>query len=1180
MVKLVLRHVKSQERRKFLIQSGRMAAAFLWPPRFQASADPDFHLHPHYRQQTAVDNAQLLIQPGRDGFLNEQRHEKMAALFDSWARELRQSSRNVKSLGAALSGRFKGGSWKPLSSRALRTGFKTLTARRLWFSEELSLPPDAFLLEVQDNLVEFSQILTAEFQITRIDSFESRVRYEFVGTGSNFFREQRIGEWSIDWDRDFKIVRWEMHEEVRSRAQQRCFVDTSQSAFGENSSYGGQMLHGADYWRTVLDGASGIDIYGHNGVSVGDLYGTGFDDIYVCQPAGLPNRLYRNRGNGTFEDVTERSGLGLLDNTACALIADFDNDGRQDVVVVRANGPLLFLNQGNGKFQMKRGAFQFAQAPQGTFTSAAAADYDRDGRLDLYFCLYSFYQGSDQYNYPTPYFAAENGPANFMMHNDGDGTFRDVTAQCGMDQNNTRYSFCCGWNDFNGDGWPDLYVVNDFGKKNLYRNHGDGTFSDVAAEVGVEDIGAGMSVCWFDYNNDGAEDLYVANMWTAAGERITRDKDFQNDAPEQLRAIYQKHAMGNSLLLNGGHSQFRDVTADSNTGMGRWAWGSDAWDFNHDGLADLYIANGMISGVNRQELNSFFWRQVVAKSPNEAKPSTDYEQGWKAINEWIRDGYTWSGYERNVLYMNHGDGTFSDVSGALGLDFIEDGRSFALADFDGDGKQEMLLKSRNAPQLRLIKNTIPDLPPSIAFRLKGTKSNRDAIGAVVKLGRQTKSIQAGSGFLAQHSKEVFFGLGETGGEITATIRWPSGMTQQVGGLRANQRVWVTEGVAEVRSEPFKQWKASTASMTTPVEDSVPATIETWLLVPITAPSLQRGSKLVTFKTEASFSEDFSAVYNLLFRNIFDQHRDMPLPTSFLLDDEGQIVKVYQGPVSEERVQLDLKNIPRTTTARLAQALPFPGVADTYEFGRNYLSLGSIFFQRDYLDSAADFFRSATESAESLYGLGSVYLKQEKNKQAEDCFERAVKLNAGYPETLPNAWNNLGILATRAGDTEKAVGRFKRALELSPEHFVALENLGNAYRQQRRWEDARATLERALRIKPDDADANYSLGMVLAQGNDTLGAYQHLQKALQARPDYPEALNNLGILYLRTQRRDQAVAQFEKCIQLAPTFDQAYLNLARVYAIEGNAEKARTVLQALLAQRPHHAAALQALEQLR
>ena len=183
-----------------------------------------------------------------------------------------------------------------------------------------------------------------------------------------------------------------------------------------------------------------------------------------------------------------------------------------------------------------------------------------------------------------------------------------------------------------------------------------------------------MSVCWFDYDNDGSEDLYVANMWTAAGKRISTQEAFQEDAPEAVRALYRKHAMGNSLFRNDGHGNFQDRSVPRGVEMGRWSWSSDAWDFDHDGFPDLYIANGMVSGPSREDLNSFFWRQVVANSPTEAKPAHDYEQGWNALNELIRSDGTWSGYERNVFYANNRDGTFSDVSGAVGLDFLEDGQ--------------------------------------------------------------------------------------------------------------------------------------------------------------------------------------------------------------------------------------------------------------------------------------------------------------------------------------------------------------------------------------------------------------------------------------------------------------------------------------------------------------------------
>ncbi len=836
------------------------------------------------------------------------------------------------------------------------------------------------------------------------------------------------------------------------------------------------MLHGTDYWRTVLDGACGIDVYGHNGVSVADIDNDGFDDLYVCQPAGLPNRLYRNRGDGTFEDITELSGLGILENTACALFADFSNRGRQDAIVVRANGPVLFLNEGGGKFRQKPDAFQFANPPQGTFTGAAAADYDRDGWLDVYFCLYAYYQGTGQYKYPSPYHDAENGPPNFLMRNNGDGTFRDVTAASGLNQNNTRYSFCCGWSDYNRDGWPDLYVVNDFGRKNLYRNNGDGTFTDQAAPAGVEDIGAGMSVSWLDYDNDGVEDLYVGNMWTAAGERISTQEMFKKNRPGEVRSLYQKHAMGNSLLHNRG-AAFQDATNTSGVGMGRWAWSSDAFDFDHDGFPDLYIANGMVSGPSRidaaqEDLNSFFWRQVVASSPDDGRASHEYEQGWNAINELIRSDGTWSGYERNVFYANNRDGSFSDVSGVVGLDFVEDGRAFALGDFDHDGRVEVFLKNRNAPQLRLLKNIMEDLPPSIAFRLQGTKSNRDAIGASVTIesgaGRQTRMLQAGSGFLSQHSKDIFFGLGEIKGPVRASIRWPSGTVQQLHDLPVNHRIWVEEGAEPSQFEPFKRdakKRVAVSAERIQEADILPSTVETWLLAPVAAPDFslpdlsgqvrtgqvrtlsalrgkptllsfwttkspdsreelavlrkfhsdwaKKGLQLIAvnvddpaddqvraFAKEISFpilrgSDDVAAIYNILYRQLFDRHRDLSLPTSFLIDGDGQIVKVYQGPIIHEHLEQDFQSIPRNDAERLARALPFPSAKYQLEVGRNYLSYGALFFQRGYLDQAEVSFQQALgddpSSAEALYGIGSVYLNQNKNAAARESFERAVKL---------------------------------------------------------------------------------------------------------------------------------------------------------------------------------------------
>jgi tetratricopeptide (TPR) repeat protein len=331
------------------------------------------------------------------------------------------------------------------------------------------------------------------------------------------------------------------------------------------------------------------------------------------------------------------------------------------------------------------------------------------------------------------------------------------------------------------------------------------------------------------------------------------------------------------------------------------------------------------------------------------------------------------------------------------------------------------------------------------------------------------------------------------------------------------------------------------------------------------------------------SPDVAAVYNILYRYVFDRHRDLALPTSFLINAEGKIIKVYQGPVDAAHVEQDFTRIPQTSAERLARALPFPGVTDTVEFGRNHLSYGSVFFQRGYMEQAAASFQIALRddpsSAEALYGMGSVYLNQQKTTQARESFERALKLRASYPDTMANSWNNLGLLSAREGHTAEAIEYFRQALKLSPDHLIALDNLGSAYRQAKRWGDARKTYERALDVNSSDAEANYGLAMVFAQNDDTTQAFDFLQKALQLRPVYPEALNNLGILYLRTQRRDDAVASFEQSIRIAPAFDQSYLNLARVYALEAAPEKARAVLLELLKQHPAHQQAEKMMEQL-
>ncbi|PWT84034.1 MAG: hypothetical protein C5B58_05420, partial [Acidobacteria bacterium] len=962
--------------------------------------------------------------------------------------------------------------------------------------------------------------------------------------------------------------------------------------------------------------------------------------------------LYRNRGDGTFEDVTEKAGVGVLDSTACALFADFENKGLQDLLVVCGGGPLLFLNQGNGTFLLKRDAFKFARSPQGTFTHAAVADYDGDGRLDIYFCTYMYYLGLDQYRYPVPYFDARNGPPNCLFHNEGNANFVEKTEAAGLNKDNDRYSFACAWGDSNGNGLPDLCVANDFGSSQLYRNNGDGTFTVASRESHIEDVGAGMSACWCDFDNDGHQDVYITSMWEAAGQRVSQQEGFHATAPANVRALYQRHARGNALYRNEGDGKFKNLAQQAGVAMGRWSWSADFWDFDHDGYSDLYVTNGYISAPDRNDLASFFWRQVVAKSPEDATASLAYEHGWNAINELIRSDGSWNAYERNIMLANNRDGTFSELSGTLGLDFLEDSRSFALADIDHDGRLEVILKNRNAPQLRILHNVMNDLGDSIAFRLRGHGSNRDGIGAAITVEtgtlRQTKYLQAGSGFLAQHSKELFFGVGKPEGTIRATVRWPSGLLQQFEHLPVNHRIEIEEGSKSFEAKAFAAAPSGYAKAeTAPTLQPLSSQMDTWLIDPLKAPEFSlpdlagnlrelrrsRGSFVllnfwattsppcrnqlrllhqhrtaftanhleilavnVDAKADATaarslavneglsfpvlFStEEVAGMYNIIYRYLFDRRRDLAIPTSFLLDRDGMIVKIYQGSTDPKRMIEDVKSIPITADARMKRALPFKGELYQGAFQRNDFTYGVALFQHGYLDQAAASFQQVIatkpDDPEGFYNLGTLNLRRNDFQQARLYLEQTVKLRPNYPE----AWNNLGMIAAQEGRTEEAIKNFQQSLLLRPTYAIALLNLGNVYRRQGSFGKAEECLSHALQIQPDDPEVHYSLGMLFAQQNQLERALIYLQKAVDLRPEYAEAINNLGILFVEMQNYSKAEEQFKTCIRLNPNFDQAYLNLARLYALRNERERARDVLQELLRIQPQNTGASQILEML-
>ena len=392
-------------------------------------------------------------------------------------------------------------------------------------------------------------------------------------------------------------------EDVRSPAAKAWFSDQTANVLKTAPDAARQLAAGIPHWRLRLQQSLPLFKFGHHGIAMADVNGDGQDDLYVCQPGGLPNRLFLHRPDDTLEEASAAYGLDLLDSTTCALFADFDNDGDPDLVVA-TSGPLVFFENDGGK----RFTMRLRLRPVMNVYGLAAADYDLDGDLDLYAVRY--YPSKDEGGelaVPMPQFDANNGGPNFLIRNDGSAggegwrVFSDATAGSGLDISNRRFSYAAVWDDVNQDGLPDLYVANDFGRNNLYIQRKQGgklSFEDSTDQAGLKDGAFGMSASTADFNRDGWIDLHLGAMWSSAGSRITTQDRFRPELSEELRGRFRRLARGNSLFANTGKKEtsFTDVSAAAGIMIGRWSWASMFSDIDSDGWPDLLVANGFVTG--------------------------------------------------------------------------------------------------------------------------------------------------------------------------------------------------------------------------------------------------------------------------------------------------------------------------------------------------------------------------------------------------------------------------------------------------------------------------------------------------------------------------------------------------------------------------------------------------------
>ncbi|MFQ5526692.1 MAG: FG-GAP repeat domain-containing protein [Thermoanaerobaculia bacterium] len=459
-----------------------------------------------------------------------------------------------------------------------------------WLESPAGLGPTAFRESWNRYLAEFAEVLTTEVHTWEVQLRPGPNAEAGVETKEAMWVLGRLADGRMREDRLYLVL------DLRKVGEQWRLV-------GARSEAGRTTIAPGPYFQDVTTQAlppgfdqTGAQIYTDGGPALADFDRDGDIDLFLPR-LHAPARLYANDGEGYFDDVTSSWGLevnSLRDGSNSGLFVDFDADGATDLVVgLKREGLRLFRNEGSF-FRDVTGAEAFGGP--GEWEALAAADYDGDGLIDVYMTNYNLIDADHQ---PESYVDARDGRPNALLRNLGDGRFEEVTDQVGLKPNRKRWSYAAAWADYDLDGDMDLYVANDYASNSLYRNHGDGTFEEVSAEAGARDSGNGMGVSWVDTDGDLKLDLYISNMQSFAGNRITRLKTFPGS--EEQQKLYQRFSKGNSLLRNIGDGSFEDVTDRSGAKPAFWAWGNAPFDYDADGDVDILVCGGFYSGLSAKD---------------------------------------------------------------------------------------------------------------------------------------------------------------------------------------------------------------------------------------------------------------------------------------------------------------------------------------------------------------------------------------------------------------------------------------------------------------------------------------------------------------------------------------------------------------------------------------------------
>ena len=1061
----------------------------------------------------------------------------------------------------------------------------------------------------------------------RPNYYDAEVRVDIYGTiesptarlkGSDTtIGRSATGLWQFIWQKGepgseprIKKINVLAHEEtINYIGGGTLFRDCTRSVLRNDEELQNKLSFGLDQWAKRIPG---IDISGNCGLAVGDINNDGLDDVYVCQPHGMPNLLLTQNPDGTADNTAKAAGVDIFDHSSAALLVDIDNDRQQDLVVATDTKLVLYSNKGNGKFQLEH-KLNIGHSTD----SLSSIDFDNDGDLDFYLAKFRpVSRFDDIFAQPKTWMSAINGGRNILLRNDEAWQFKEATSDVGLSFNNQQYTRAAIWNDFDSDGDFDLYHANEFGQDVLYENK-NAWFNEVDKVEMVASAANNVTVSTGDFDHDGRPDFFVGANTSFTGMRITQD---YIDAGGKHLKTARGFGAANHIAYQKEGTAFNSFDLNAPILSSESTFGSVVADFNNDSWEDVVVTNGFLSREKGGVAEDYFYRNLF-NPKNDLEAVNTFRAVQHEVSDLFRGGQSFNGHQRNCCYISLGPLRFANYSNASGLDYLDDARAVGSTDWDGDGDVDLLVVNRTAPRFRVLRNSYNSENQFLKLRLVGTESNFDAIGSQVKVylrgadGPLVKMLTAGSGRSAQSSKEMHFGLGKVNAVDRLVVRWPSGKSQEFKDVANNKTYRLIEGKDELQEYSNDRYRIALDSKPIEPSEGLPETERVRFFPTTRLPIMQyrvdgndrarwyqienieQRPLLCMFCPNKVDHADLLREWSSKEADLAKMNADMLVVFTGNMDDSDIFVKESAAQIEDAAFPFRWGVLSRSSNEKLAQAMGqwfFDQRLPENPFALLMDGDGNVHFsyhaeQLNWENISVNF----QNVADKNFVLNQIPNRADENwiqirrtprfDRLQKRFEEAgyVRDAKAHEELLEQQHSedylNRAIDLASKGKLSPALTAAERSVELDAKSVQSLVGLADVLRkfaltadQQARKRMLRSAgdyLDRALEMEPNNVDAVLARAEVFRLQRDVENALQLLQKYLQNDPECWPVHAITGRLFFHKQEYFKATKFLITAIENRPTLPYVAADLGFLYLINKQFEDAKEYLRLAIRLQP-------------